>query len=165
MFVWCVNDRQTGRATRGNVRSRHRKALKPRDHQVTCSSIGTEAKICVPDLWLLHFHYRQRSGMHREREKGFLCGQYVTDGVWFSWAITSAAVGVESRRHQKGGEAVKGWRGKEEKEGSMEISFHLFNHLSATWHCWDAILQLLCDEWVYVHVFVEIKQTYAFIAW
>lgn len=31
--------------------------------------------------------------------KGFLCGQYMTDGIWFSWAITSVVVGVESGRH------------------------------------------------------------------
>lgn len=46
----CVNELQTERATRGNIRSRHLKALKPRDHQVTCSSRRTKAKICVPDL-------------------------------------------------------------------------------------------------------------------
>ncbi len=33
------------------------------------------------------------------------------------------------------------------KEGKRKgISFHLFNHLSTIWHCWDAFLQLHCDE-------------------
>lgn len=67
-FAWTLT-RETVRATRGNVRLRSRKALKPRDHQVTCSSRGNEAKILVPDLSLLHFRHRQWSGMHREWEK------------------------------------------------------------------------------------------------
>lgn len=68
--------------------------------------------------------HRQWGGMHREREKGFLCGQYMTDGPWFSWAIASVAASVvvvggggrvegrKAARWWKDGESGEGQRGK-----------------------------------------------------
>ena len=143
----------------GTAESRRWKALKPRDHQVTCSSRGTGAKIHEPDLWLPRFAPQTVRWNAQRARKRFpvrsihdrwpmiqlsyrKCGGGGCGGWWWG-----------SSRGEKSGEVVKRWRGgwgAEGKEGSMEINFHLFNHLSTIWHHRDAIL-LVMDGCVIKH--------------
>lgn len=62
------------------------------------------------------------------------------------WGLSQGDTG-NAARWRKDGEEDERKRGKER---STEISFHLFNYLSAIWHRWAAILQLHCDESVYM---------------
>lgn len=140
----------------GTAQSRCWKALKPRDHQVTCSSWGTGAKICEPDLWLPPQTVKWNAQRARKR--------FPVRSIHDRWPMIQLSYRKVWRRRswwwwwglsrgEKSSEVVKRWRGgwgREGKEVSVEISFHLFNHLSTIWHHGDAIL-LMMDGCIITH--------------